>query len=133
MTLVRPDVFIQTISFSEPHVQSLMQKLLGILFVIAGIYVLGQNIMFSTYYSPFFWRNLPAMGSVLAIMGGVVSLIVFPQQTGKFGWILITAGVILVFLTGGVFLKPTSLWNFLVAFGAIAVGYKLLFTRRFRV
>lgn len=109
-----------------------MQKLLGILFLVAGIYFLGQNIMFSTYYSPFFWRNLPAMSSVLAIMGGVVSLIVFPRQTGKLGWILLTAGVILVFLTGGVFLKPTSLWNFLVAFAAIAVGYKLLFTRRFR-
>lgn len=47
-----------------------MQKLIGILFLIAGIYFLGQNIMLSTYYSPFFWRNLPAMGSVLAIMGG---------------------------------------------------------------
>ncbi len=109
-----------------------MQKLIGILFLIAGIYFLGQNIMLSTYYSPFFWRNLPAMGSVLAIMGGVISLIFFPRQTGGFGWILLVAGIILVFLSGGVFLKPTSLWNFLVAFGAIAVGYKLLFTRSFR-
>lgn len=88
--------------------------------------------MFSTYYSPFFWRNLPAFGSVIAVMGGIVSLIIYPRQTGNFGWVLLGAGVILVFLSGGVFLKPTSLWNFLVAFSAIVVGYKLLMARRFR-
>jgi hypothetical protein len=109
-----------------------MQKLIGVLFLVAGIYFLGQNVIFSTYYSPFFWRNLPALGSVLAIMGGVISLIFFPRQTGGLGWILLVAGIIVVFLSGGVFLKPTSLWNFLIAFGAIAVGYKLFFTHRFR-
>lgn len=88
--------------------------------------------MFSTYYSPFFWRSLPAFGSVIAIMAGTISLIFYPRQTGNFGWILLGIGVILVFLSGGVFLKPTSLWNFLVAFSAIAIGYKLLITRRFR-
>ena len=109
-----------------------MQKLLGILFLIAGIYFLGQNVVFSTYYSPFFWRNLPALGSIIAIMGGVVSLIFFPRQTGNFGWILLVAGIVLVFLSGGVFLKPTTLWNFLVAFSAIVIGYKLMRVNRFR-
>ncbi|MDX2230451.1 MAG: hypothetical protein NW220_12490 [Leptolyngbyaceae cyanobacterium bins.349] len=109
-----------------------MQKVIGILFLLAGIYFLGQNIVFSTYYAPFFWRNLPAMGSVLAIVSGIVSLIWFPRQTGSLGWILIIVGILLVFLSGGVLLKPTSLWSFFISFTAIAAGSKLLLTRRFR-
>ncbi|KAM3107460.1 hypothetical protein [Phormidesmis sp. 146-33] len=109
-----------------------MQKILGLLLLIAGIYFLGQNIMFSTYYSPFFWRNLPAIGSVLCIMGGTASLICFPRQTGNFGWLSIMAGIVLVFLSGGVFLKPTSLWNFMIAFAALVSGYKLMTERAHR-
>jgi hypothetical protein len=109
-----------------------MQRIFGLLFIVAGIYFLGQNIMFSTYYSPFFWRSLPAMGSILSLMGGTIALIFFPRQTGIWGWLLITLGVILVFLSGGVFLKPTSLWNFLVAFASIAVGWRLMLARRLR-
>jgi uncharacterized membrane protein HdeD (DUF308 family) len=106
-----------------------MRKILGLFLLVAGIYFLGQNIMFSTYFSPFFWRNLPAIGSVLCIMGGTASLSCFPRQTGTFGWILIMAGIVLVFLSGGVFLKPTSLWNFMIAFAALVSGYKLMTER----
>lgn len=109
-----------------------MRKILGLLLLIAGIYFLGQNIMFSTYYSPFFWRNLPAIGSVLAIIGGTVSLICFPRQTGTLGWILIAMGILFVFLSGGVALRPTSLWNFMIAFAALVSGYKLMTERSSR-
>lgn len=109
-----------------------MRKIVGLLLFVVGIYFLGKNVMFSTYYSPFFWRNLPAMGSVLAVASGTISLICFPRQTGSFGWILIAAGILLVFLSGGVFLKPTSLWNFMIAFAALVSGYKLMMARASR-
>jgi hypothetical protein len=109
-----------------------MSQLLGLLLLLTGMYFLGQNIMLSTYYSPYFWRSLPAQGSVLAIMGGVISLLVFPRQTGKFGWVLLILGVVLVFLSGGIFLKPTSLWNFMIAFTALIAGFKLLTEGRLR-
>lgn len=109
-----------------------MSQLLGIVLLLTGLYFLGQNIVFSTYYSPYFWRNLPAQGSVLAIMGGVISLLFFRRQTGNFGWGLLIFGVVLVFLSGGVFLKPTSLWNFLIAFTALVSGFKLLTEGRLR-
>jgi len=109
-----------------------MSQLFGIVLLLAGLYFLGQNIMFSTSYSPYFWRSLPAQGSVLAIMGGVISLLVFPRQTGKFGWVLLIFGVVLVFLSGGIMLKPTSLWNFLIAFTALVSGFKLLTEGRLR-
>ena len=106
-----------------------MRKLFGILLVLAGVYFLGKDIMFSTSYSPFFWRSLPATGSVLCIAGGTVSLICFPRETGTLGWILLIAGILLVFLSGGVFLKPTSLWNFMIAFATLISGFKLLTAR----
>ena len=106
-----------------------MSKLLGILLVLAGLYFLGKDIMFSTYYSPYFWRSLPAMGSVLCVTGGVVSLLCFPRETGNLGWILLGAGILLVFLSGGVFLKPTSLWNFMIALATLVSGFKLLMGR----
>ncbi|MBW4693537.1 MAG: hypothetical protein KME27_17475 [Lyngbya sp. HA4199-MV5] len=109
-----------------------MSQLFGILLMLAGMYFLGQNIMFSTFYSPYFWRNLPAVGSVLAIMGGVTSLLFFRRQTGSFGWILLIFGIVLVFLSGGVMLKPTNLWNFMIAFAALISGFKLLTEGRLR-
>ena len=93
-----------------------MSRLLGIALLILGIYFLGQNIIFATRYSPYFWRDVPAGASVLAIMSGVISLLFFSRQTGNLGWVLLGIGVVLVFLSGGVILKPTSLWSFFIAF-----------------
>jgi uncharacterized membrane protein HdeD (DUF308 family) len=109
-----------------------MSKLLGAALIILGIYFLGQNIIFATTFSPYFWRDIPAAGSVLAIMGGIISLLFFRRQTGNAGWILLIAGAVLVFLSGGVILKPTSLWSFFVAFASLAGGFQLLNTGRIR-
>lgn len=109
-----------------------MSKFLGIILILVGIYFLGQNIFFSTYYSRYFWRNLPALGSVLSIMSGVIALLFFRRETGNLGWILLIVGVVLVFLSGGVFLRPTSLWNFFLGFIALAGGFQLLSQGRLR-
>lgn len=107
-------------------------RILGVLLLLSGIYFLGQNIIFATSFSPYYYRSLPALGSVLALIGGVVTLLYFRRQTGNFGWILLGIGVVLVFLSGGVVLRPTSLWNFLIAFTALTAGYQLLNKGRFR-
>ncbi len=104
----------------------LLIKFIGLILLLIGIYYLGQNIIFTSTYSQYFYKSLPAVGSVLAVLGGVLSLVFFRRETGNFGWILLTIGIILVFLSGGVLLKPTSLWNFFISFASIAVGYKFL-------
>ncbi len=109
-----------------------MTRLLGIALLVLGIYFLGQNIIFATQYSPYFWRDVPAGASVLAIMGGIISLLFFSRQTGSLGWVLLGFGAILVFLSGGVILKPTSLWNFFIAFAALAGGFQLITQGRIR-
>ncbi len=104
----------------------LIVRLVGLGLLISGIYFLGQNIMFTSGIYSYFWGSLPATGSILCLMAGVFSLVFFHRETGNLGWVLLVLGIIFVFLSGGVFLRPTSLWQFLVAFIALATGYKLL-------
>lgn len=111
---------------------NLLIKLIGLFLLLTGIYFLGQNIIFASGYYPYFYRSLPATGSVIAIMAGVFALVFFHRETGNLGWILLSIGIVLVFLSGGVILRPTSLWNFFIAFTALAVGYKILNEGRIR-
>ncbi len=103
-----------------------MSRFFGIGLIILGIFLLGQNIIFVSHYSPFIWRDLPAGASVLAIMSGVLSLLFFSRETGNLGWILLGIGAVLVFLSGGIILKGTSLWEFFIAFVALAGGFQLM-------
>ncbi|MDZ8023563.1 MAG: hypothetical protein RMY36_000960 [Nostoc sp. SerVER01] len=99
-------------------------KLIGLILLFTGLYFFTQNIIFvSSYYS--FSRSLPATASVLAMMAGAFTLVFFHTEASKLGWILLGIGIILVFLSGGVIFRSTSLWNLLVAFTALTVGYKL--------
>lgn len=104
----------------------LLIKLIGLVLLIAGIYFLGRNIVFASSFYRYFWRSLPAAASVLCIMGGAISLIFFRREMGNLSWVLFVLGIVLVFLSGGVFLRPTSLWQFLVAFVSLTAGYKML-------
>ena len=41
-------------------------------------------------------------------------------------WILLGVGAVLVFLSGGIILRATSLWEFFIAFVALAGGFQLM-------
>jgi hypothetical protein len=101
-----------------------MSTIVGLALIIASVYFLGQNIVFTTYYS--WWHRTSATGSVLALLAGIGSLTFWRQEMGNFGWIFIAIGIILVFLSGGVVLQPTSLWTFCMSMLAFASGYQLL-------
>ncbi len=109
-----------------------MSTILGFSLIIVSIYFLGQNIYFTTHYYSSWWHQTSAAGSVLAILAGVAALTFWRRELGNFGWILIAIGIILVFLSGGVVLQPTSLWTFLVSMLAFASGYQLLTRGRIR-
>jgi hypothetical protein len=101
-----------------------MSTIIGLALIVASIYFLGENIIFTTYYS--WWHRTSATGSVLALMAGICSLTFWRREMGNFGWIFIALGIILVFLSGGVILQPTSLWKFCISMLAFASGYQLL-------
>lgn len=104
----------------------LVIKLLGVILLFAGIYFFTQNIIFVSGYYSIFSRRLPATISVLAIMAGVFTLLFFRKETSNLGWIFLVIGIALVFLSGGVIFRSTSLWNLLLGFAALISGYKLL-------
>jgi hypothetical protein len=91
---------------------------------------LGQNIVFTSRISPYWWRDISAAGSVLALTAGVISLLFFRSATGSFGWVLVGLGIVLVFINGNVILMPTSLWYFFLAFASLTAGLKLITTGR---
>jgi hypothetical protein len=109
-----------------------MSTIFGLMLIIASIYFLGQNIFFTSYAYYSWWQKVPATGSVLAILAGIGSLTFWRETMGNFGWILIAIGIILVFLSGGVILRPTSLWTFCLAMLTFASGYQLLTRGRIR-
>jgi hypothetical protein len=110
----------------------MIATMFGWALIVASIYFLGQNIIFTSYYSPSWSRQLPAVGAVLSILLGIGSLTFWRQQIGNFGWIFIAIGIILVFLSGGVILQGTSLWTFFVSMLLFASGYQLLTRGRIR-
>ncbi|MFW6358189.1 MAG: hypothetical protein ACOC0N_03095 [Chroococcales cyanobacterium] len=65
----------------------ILLKLIGVALVIVGIYFVGQNIIFTTQVSPYWWRDISAASSVIALLLGLVSLIFFPRETGSLGWV----------------------------------------------
>ncbi|MDB9375139.1 hypothetical protein [Nodularia sphaerocarpa] len=109
----------------------LLIKIIGLSLLLVGIYFFAQNIIFvSSYYS--FYQRFPATLSGLAIILGIFLLLFFRRETGNVGYFLLAIGLVLVFFNGRVFFKPTSLWNLLVALGALISGYQLLNTGKVR-
>ena len=108
----------------------LIIKLIGLALILTGIYFLGQNIVFTTQTAPYWWRDIPATGSVVAILGGIMVLMFGGSGIRQTGWILVGAGIVMVFLSGGVVLQPTSLWTFFLSFIALVGGWKLVSSGR---
>lgn len=108
-------------------------KLIGLALLVVGVYFLGQNVIFTTQTSVYWWRSIPATGSVLSILGGVLFLLYGRRSNSNIGWILVGLGILLVFLSGGVILRPTSLWSLFLALVSMVGGYQLLTTGRFNL
>jgi hypothetical protein len=106
-----------------------LTRLLGLFLLFIGIYFLAQNIsIVSSCHSNscYSWSNIAAVGSALAIMGGVLSLFVFQRKAYSLGWILLGVGAVLVYLSNGMILKPPGLLTFIVSFTALAYGCQFL-------
>jgi general stress protein CsbA len=104
-------------------------RLLGLVLLIFGIYVLGKDIVFTSQVYPW-WRSMAAEGSVVALMAGILMLVFFPRDVKNVGWVSIVIGIVLVFMSSRAILNPTSLWQFILSFSMMAGGYQMLMTGR---
>ncbi|MDJ0674911.1 MAG: hypothetical protein QNJ36_05960 [Calothrix sp. MO_167.B42] len=108
----------------------LFLRLLGLGFIIGGIYILGQNIIFTTNPYPYWWRGISADGSIISLMSGIMILIFAPRSMKRLGFISVAVAIALIFVSSKAILNPTSLWQFFLSFTMIAGGYQTLTTGR---
>jgi membrane protein implicated in regulation of membrane protease activity len=62
-----------------------MTRLLGIFLLIAGIYLIGKNIIFATTYFSYYHLSSPAIGSALAIIASITILVFFSKRLRNLG------------------------------------------------
>jgi hypothetical protein len=105
---------------------NVVKKTLGLALMLLGLYFLGRNILFTSAGAGYWRWHIAATGSVLSLMLGIGLVVCAGRRSRKLGWLLIGLGVVLVFLSGGIVLQPTSLWTFCVAFAAFVSGYRLM-------
>jgi hypothetical protein len=105
-------------------------KLVGFALTIVGVYFLGRNIFFTTEVYPYWWRGISADVSVPFLLAGILGLIFLPRRSRNLGWIAIGAAIALIIASGGVVLKPISLWHFILSFAAFAGRFRLMTTGR---
>lgn len=109
-----------------------LSQLVGFALILAGVYFLSQNVIFTTQTAGYWWKAIPATGSILTVLSGIFFLVSERSSNREIGWILVGLGIVLAFVSGGIIVKPTSLWTFLVSALAFVTGYKFVTTGRLR-
>lgn len=100
-------------------------KLAGIALMLLSLYFLGQNIMFTSSIGRYWWIDISAAGAVVTLFVGVLTLIFGNRDLKVLGWGLLFLAVLLVFVSAGIVLKPTSLWDFFLAVMSMVCGWSL--------
>ena len=109
----------------------LLIQLVGLALMLFGIYFLGKNIFFTTNVSPYWWRGIAADASIFLLFAGICLLVLMPLGAAKqFGWVLVAASILCIFVSSRAILNPTSLWQFFVAMMSMTFGYRLFSTGR---
>ncbi|MBD1909992.1 MULTISPECIES: hypothetical protein [unclassified Leptolyngbya] len=103
-----------------------LRFLFGLGLVVVGVYFLGQNIIFTTQTAGYWWRPLSAAATVLSMMAGIISLTFFGRSGQSMGWFCIGLAMVLAIASGGLVIRPTSLWTFFVAMMSFVGGFRLI-------
>lgn len=110
-----------------------LAMLVGLFLLLVGVYFLGQNIIFTTQTAGYWWRDISGTGSALCVVAGTLLLLSRWRNVREMGWLLVGLGILLVFVSGGVILRPTSLWTLFLSFFAFWSGMQLITTGRIRI
>lgn len=105
-------------------------RLIGLGLTLWGIYILGENIFFTTQTSPYFWRGIAADASILTLTMGVLMLVLLPRNSKTWGLLPVVLAIVLVIASGRAVLQPTSLWQLFLSLLSLTAGYTLLTTGR---
>jgi hypothetical protein len=108
-------------------------RLLGFILLLVGLFLLGQNIQFTTNVFPYWWRGIAADGSILFLTLGILMLFFLPRHNKSLGWIALGIGILLIFLSSRAILNPTSLFEFVISLASFVAGYQLFSTGRLNI
>ncbi len=98
--------------------------------MLLSFYFLGKNIIFTSSIGRYWWIDISAAGAVITLFLGVLLLIFGNRDLKNLGWGILFMAILLVFVSAGVFLKPTSLWDFFLAVMSMVCGWNLFRTGR---
>lgn len=101
-------------------------QLLGLFFMLLGLYWLGQNLLLSTRFSPYWWRGLWAGLSVLLLTIGLLKLLLLPiKRIGYLGWFPLIGGLLCLWFSDRAIFMPPMLTPFALSLVAFILGYRL--------
>ena len=103
-----------------------MSKIFGLALIIVSVYFLGQNIVFVTHHYHNSWQRISSAISIISLMLGIGCLTFWRSVVGNLGWVFIIIGIILVYISSGVVLRPTNLWTVLLEMSILAIGFQLV-------
>ncbi len=103
----------------------ILTRFLGLALLLGGVAFLASSVVLGTFHLMY----LPASGSLLLCIAGILAL---TKLHASWGWILITVGIVIAFASGGIIITSTSLLSFMLAFGALSMGYQLFTSGRVR-
>jgi pSer/pThr/pTyr-binding forkhead associated (FHA) protein len=107
---------------------AVLTRLVGLALMLAALGFLSSSVALGTFRIMY----LPAMGSVLLVTAGVLTLS-YGRTNHNLGGILIAVGVVMAFASGGIVLPSITLLSFLLEFGAFSAGYQLFTSGRVSV
>jgi hypothetical protein len=105
-------------------------RTIGFGLLLFGIYSVCRNIVLTTHFYTYGWQGISAKASIIAILSGIFMLVFSSRSAKDWGWISLIAGIILFFLSSRALINPMSLWQFLLSFVSVAVGYRMMTTGR---
>jgi hypothetical protein len=103
-----------------------MRRIFGLILFFGGFWFIGQNIVFSSRISFFSWQGLAAGGSVALMVCGIVGFFFGSTSLRLASVAAIAASIIIIFLSGTVFIQPTSLAEVFLGLGAMGAGAALI-------
>ncbi len=102
-----------------------MTRLIGFGLFLFGFWFLGQNIIFYSSFNWFSFTGLLSGASILLLLAGVCTLVFGNRATRNQGIVMLIFSIILIFLSGRVYITPTSLAEVFLGVAAMIIGGNL--------
>ncbi len=112
----------------------LLQFFIGLLLLGGGLFWIFQSVRVSTTWGSFFRFGIPNGAIIIPLLIGIVMLFLMDKKI--FGWIVTAIGILVILITiimsVRLYFVSTSLYEYVLMFGAVAVGSGLVLKALFK-